>query len=244
MNYDEQIAVELGVECAILLSNIQFWVKKNRANREEKHFHDGRWWTYNSAGSFAKLFPYWKERSIYNYLEKLEKTGYIMSGNYNQFKYDRTKWYTTDGCKNSVYKVMEIHSPTTVNPSAKSANASTEICGPIPDINTDINTDILVNTKDTVGAKPRRNFVAPCVEEVSVYCKERKNGIDPQSFIDFYDSKGWMIGKNHMKDWKAAVRTWERRHGGGSAAPKPKPKPRWVQDDPDDFTKGHWENDD
>jgi hypothetical protein len=115
---------------------------------------------------------------------------------------------------------------------------------PIPDINTDINTDILVNTKDTVGAKPRRNFVAPSVEEVSVYCKERNNGIDPQSFIDFYDSKGWMIGKNHMKDWKAAVRTWERRHGGGSAAPKPKPKPRWVQDDPDDFTKGHWENDD
>lgn len=96
-----------------------------------------------------------------------------------------------------------------------------------------------------IGAKPRRNFVAPSVEEVSAYCKERNNGIDPQSFIDFYDSKGWMIGKNHMKDWKAAVRTWERRHSGEpAAAPKPKPKPRWVQDDPNDFTKGHWENDD
>lgn len=142
MNFDENIAVELGVECAILLSNIQFWVKKNRANGEEKHFHDGRWWTYNSAGSFAKLFPYWKERSVYNYLDKLEKAGYISSGNYNQFKYDRTKWYTTDGCKNSVYKVMEIQPPKSVNPSAKSANASTEICEPIPDITTDKKPDI------------------------------------------------------------------------------------------------------
>lgn len=142
MNFDENIALELGVECAILLSNIQFWVKKNRANGEEKHFHDGRWWTYNSAGSFAKLFPYWKERSVYNYLEKLEKAGYIMSGNYNQFKYDRTKWYTTDGCKNSVYKVMEIQPPKDVTPSAKFANASTEICGPIPDITTDKKPDI------------------------------------------------------------------------------------------------------
>ena len=42
------------------------------------------------------------------------------------------------------------------------------------------------------------------------YCVERGNKVDPQSFIDFYESKGWMIGKNHMKDWKAAVRTWER----------------------------------
>lgn len=142
MNFDENIAVELGVECAILLSNIQFWVKKNRANGEEKHFHEGRWWTYNSAGSFAKLFPYWKERSVYNYLEKLEKAGYIASGNYNQFKYDRTKWYTTDGCKNSIYKVMEIQPPITVNPSAKFANASTEICEPIPDITTDNKPDI------------------------------------------------------------------------------------------------------
>ena len=53
-------------------------------------------------------------------------------------------------------------------------------------------------------------FTPPTVEEVRDYCLERNNGIDPESFIDFYSSKGWMIGKNKMKDWKAAVRTWER----------------------------------
>lgn len=55
-----------------------------------------------------------------------------------------------------------------------------------------------------------KKFIPPTIDEVSAYCKERKNGIDAQSFIDFYESKGWMIGKNKMKDWKAAVRTWER----------------------------------
>ena len=56
----------------------------------------------------------------------------------------------------------------------------------------------------------RKPFIPPTVEEVSAYCTERGNNVDPQAFIDFYESKGWMIGKNKMKDWKAAVRTWEQ----------------------------------
>lgn len=59
------------------------------------------------------------------------------------------------------------------------------------------------------GEKKKR-FVPPSVDEVRAYCEERRNGIDAQSFVDFYSSKGWMIGKNKMKDWKAAVRTWEK----------------------------------
>lgn len=77
-----------------------------------------------------------------------------------------------------------------------------------------IDKDSIDNTAD----KPQR-FTPPTAEEVAAYCKERNNNVDPQSFIDFYDSKGWMIGKNKMKDWKAAVRTWEKRD-----AEKPKKK--------------------
>lgn len=58
--------------------------------------------------------------------------------------------------------------------------------------------------------KARKKFVKPTVEEVRLYCMERRNSVDPQAFVDFYDSKGWLIGKTPMKDWKAAVRTWER----------------------------------
>lgn len=53
-------------------------------------------------------------------------------------------------------------------------------------------------------------FAPPTLEEVTAYCRERGNKVDPQKFVDFYTMKGWMVGKNKMKDWRAAVRTWER----------------------------------
>ena len=59
--------------------------------------------------------------------------------------------------------------------------------------------------------KESRNFVPPTLQEVKAYCQERNNGINPEQFIDFYESKGWFVGKNKMKDWKAAVRNWEQR---------------------------------
>jgi hypothetical protein len=55
----------------------------------------------------------------------------------------------------------------------------------------------------------------PTLEEVVAYCKERKNQVDPDKWFDFYQSKGWYVGKNKMRDWRAAVRTWERNGYGG-----------------------------
>ena len=58
----------------------------------------------------------------------------------------------------------------------------------------------------------RTIFRPPTVDEVAAYCAERGNNVDAHAWWDFYQSKGWMVGKNKMKDWKAAVRTWEQRH--------------------------------
>jgi hypothetical protein len=58
--------------------------------------------------------------------------------------------------------------------------------------------------------KEEKRFKTPTFEQVAEYCKERNNKVDAQRFIDFYESKGWMIGKSKMKDWKACVRTWEK----------------------------------
>lgn len=70
-------------------------------------------------------------------------------------------------------------------------------------------------TKTTPQRSPqgekRARFVPPTVEEVRAYCEERGNGIDPEAFVAFYESKGWKIGKSPMKSWKAAVITWEKR---------------------------------
>ena len=63
---------------------------------------------------------------------------------------------------------------------------------------------------ETAPAK-RKRFTPPTVEEVAEYCTERKNGINPQAFIDYYEARKWYLGKTKMSDWKAAVRTWENR---------------------------------
>jgi hypothetical protein len=72
--------------------------------------------------------------------------------------------------------------------------------------------------KEKVASAPR--FVKPTVAEVSAYCRERANGINPESFVDFYEAKGWKVGSQPMKDWKACVRTWEQRRKTDRASPK------------------------
>ena len=82
---------------------------------------------------------------------------------------------------------------------------------------------------------PKR-FVKPSVDEVRAYCTERRNGIDAQIWWDFYESKGWMVGSNHMKDWKAAVRTWEKRNNYISTNYGREKQQRFGATPPDDFT--------
>lgn len=76
------------------------------------------------------------------------------------------------------------------------------------DIDIDIDSKERVSKDTPKKAHPR--FAPPTVAEVAEYCRERQNTVDPQTFVDFYASKGWMVGKSPMKDWKACVRTWER----------------------------------
>ena len=74
-----------------------------------------------------------------------------------------------------------------------------------------------------IGENPTtKQFKIPTVEEISAYCQERNNSVDAQRFFDYYESKGWYVGKNKMKDWKAAVRTWERQDTPTSHCPTPK----------------------
>ena len=70
--------------------------------------------------------------------------------------------------------------------------------------------NVKMNAKSSSADKPRR-FTKPTVEEVAEYCRERGNRINAQSFVDFYESKGWKVGNSPMKDWKSCVRTWEQR---------------------------------
>ncbi len=90
-HFDIEIAEAYGLNEAIILNNIRFWVIHNEANGT--NFHDGCYWTYNSMKAFEKLFPYMKPFAIRTALKTLEENGLIITGNYNKSSYDRTKWY-------------------------------------------------------------------------------------------------------------------------------------------------------
>ncbi len=72
---------------------------------------------------------------------------------------------------------------------------------------TDINNR---GNSDELRKKRATRFIPPTVEEVRAYCMERGNNVNAETFVDFYTAKGWVVGKNKMRDWKAAVRTWEK----------------------------------
>lgn len=88
------------------------------------------------------------------------------------------------------------------------------------------------NNKENIKRKSSKGgFEPPTVEEVTAYCNDRNNSIDPHSFIDYYAQQGWKLSNgNRMKDWKAAVRLWERRRKD-SDPPQRKPRPSRTQEE-------------
>lgn len=80
------------------------------------------------------------------------------------------------------------------------------------DVDNDNDRDIDISFQKEKDKKEKvSRFIKPTLAEIKDYCTSRNNGIDPQAFFDFYESKGWKIGNTPMKNWRAAVNTWERR---------------------------------
>lgn len=77
------------------------------------------------------------------------------------------------------------------------------------------------NPNPNPNRKSSGRFTPPSLDEVKAYCSEQGYSIDPEQFINYYDSNGWMVGKNKMKDWKATVRTWVNRDNASGKNPKP-----------------------
>ena len=190
-SFDIDIAKEYGILEAILLNNIWFWIEKNKANNT--NFYDGAYWTYNSTRAFNELFPYVSQRQIQIALKKLIEEGILQTGNYNKVAYDRTLWYAFTEKGKCIMQKCKMDDSLMLN-------GSNDDVPPIPDNKP--------NEKPNI--KPNK-FIKPSLEEVRKYCLERNNNIDAEQFIDYYDSNGWKVGKNSMKDWKAAIRTWEKR---------------------------------
>lgn len=91
-SFDVDIACKFGVEEAIVIENLMFRLRNNKAN--DRNFHDGRYWTYGNARTFSELFWYWSPKKIERLLKKLEDKGVIVSARLNESAHDRTKWYS------------------------------------------------------------------------------------------------------------------------------------------------------
>lgn len=231
--FDADIAKQYGVNAAVLLYHIAYWIKHNEANGT--NYYDGNFWTYNSMRAFAELFPYMSERQISTALSKLIDDGVIITGNYNKSTYDRTMWYALTQKGKCIMQKCNMDNAEMSNALCKnvkwipqkckmdSAEMSNGLCGnvePIPDNIPNNKPYNIPNNNYAENPQKRKRFTPPTVEEVSAYCQERKNGVDAQRFVDYYSSNGWKVGKNAMKDWKAAVRTWERNAYGTNKAVK------------------------
>jgi len=136
--FSVSLANDIGLEDAILLSNIAYWIDKNMAN--EKHFINGKYWTYNSHSAFLAMFPYLKSRKkIEKILKNLIDFGLIEKGSFNKSAYDRTSWYSLT---EKGVETLEQSSGRNLPMDWKdNTNGEEEIFQPIPNRNTYINTD-------------------------------------------------------------------------------------------------------
>ena len=210
-HFDTNVAKKYGILEAIILNHFEFWLEHNEKNG--RNFYDGRYWTYNSMRAFSEIFPYVSERKIRNALKHLEDECIIVTGNYNKSTYDRTLWYAFSDLGKSILQKCQMED-------AEMSNGNCKNVKPIPDNIPDNKTNNKTNNI-YVGETPkitRTKFLPPSAEEVKAYCIERGNNVDAERFVDYYTANGWKVGKNSMKDWKAAVRTWERGDNNGTSS--------------------------
>ena len=107
--FNVTLAKAYGVDGAVLLHHLAFWVYRNEVN--DRNFHDETYWTYNSHKAYAELFPMWNTAKIKRILRRLEEQGAIRVGNFNKAKFDRTNWYTITDAVRKVYTAEDSCGP-------------------------------------------------------------------------------------------------------------------------------------
>ncbi|MFY9379406.1 MAG: conserved phage C-terminal domain-containing protein [Acutalibacteraceae bacterium] len=162
-SFDIEHAKKYSVDVAIVLKNLQFWIMKNKANN--RHFYEGRTWTYNSVKAFAELFPYWTERQLIRILKTMEEKKIIISGNYNKSAYDRTKWYAF--FDESIYLKSEIHF-------TERSNGNTEKVKPIPDNKPDENNTDNKQHIQVLGFEQKKNLKEDKFKENSIVSQAKR----------------------------------------------------------------------
>ena len=203
-NFNKDDARRYGVDEAIMLWHIRYWVEKNTADK--RHFHDGRYWTYSSAEAFTKIFPFWSSGQIRRILKSLQAQGAILVGNYNSYAQDRTSWYAlsdtyTEGSGDHFAKSKNASCE---NENCHFAETESSFCEnerPLPDI-------IEANDKENISSSNEDNIQKKgTAESLCLFANSR--------FYDFEKFKECFTGEEYqnidiayyyesVKDWSSA----------------------------------------
>lgn len=177
-------AVEFGLDKAILLQHIRFWINQN--DGKKTHTHDGKVWMYQSASDMTKHYPYWSRQKISRLLRDMEDDGLIISGNFNKLGYDQTKWYTI--------QCSELN------------NRSFEIEQPIPYTKQDTKTDILFDECWTMYGRKGNKKTA--IRYWKKYSEEDKLKIQSK-IIPYISSREYTYRKDFQGWINPTYRMWE-----------------------------------
>ena len=157
-------------------------------------------WEFNERGLYS-IFEQDGKASIRTGLKNLERLGYLKRvQKHENGRFTNIEW--------SIYDTPQ--KPCSEKQNTEKQNTEKQCAENVTQYNTNQSiTNNSITNREGKG-EPASRFIPPTLEDVQAYCQERKNKVDPGRFIDYYASKGWYVGKNKMKDWRAAVRNWER----------------------------------
>lgn len=139
--FDTEVAGVVGIPAAVIYENICFWVRKN--TRTDTNKREGKYWTFFTLEQLCGNFPYMSNRTIQRAINALEKNGYIIKGNFNKNKFDRTVWYTVNG-EMHFAKMAKSNTPNCRNGDSQNGEMLYK------DIKTDIKEDVSHTQKKNV----------------------------------------------------------------------------------------------
>lgn len=210
--FNVELAKIVGLGEAIILQHLYWWYQHNKHKPEMNR--DGLVWVFRSVKEMRENFPYLSDGNIRTAIKHLVDAGLVIRGDYSERSMNKAIWYALTDSAIRLFDLQE-----TANPFGDSQNGFVETYKSIDSSNKD-------NRKDSREDKISNiRFTPPTFEEVRAYCLERGNAIDPAQFIDYYTANGWKVGRNPMRDWRAAVRQWEARRKTETPYPQ-SPSPR------------------
>lgn len=211
--FDPEIAVQYGVDEAVFIQNLRFWLHRNEANGE--NFHENKFWSYNSRRAMAELFPYWTEKQIRRIVDKLKAAGVLETGCFNENKYDRTAWYTL----RADLMIKKIPPKEQVEDSQGGGLDWPKWANERADMGQTLTTDR--NTDKYIGAAAPKNASTPRVPE---------NRDVKKSVLTVSDLVAEGVNQDHARDWLkirgkkvltptawARLKTEAAKHGASAA---------------------------